>query len=164
MNKSADPIPAPVHTLLDLFRDQLAAVRFPDVDGDKLTAAVRDTEEAALAVAAAEAALAAARVALDERQDALLARAQRALGYLRVFADGDAALAARLDAIVLPRRGRAPEVTAAATGEPRRRGRPPKFNASTPMLPSIATPEATTAAPGDASGSAPPSLRVLSVS
>jgi hypothetical protein len=159
MNNDLDSIPEPIRTLLDLLRGELATIRFPDVDGDTLAAAARETEEATLAVAAAETALAAARTRLDERQDALLARAQRALGYLRVFAEGDAALESRLDAIVLARRGHASDMTPPA-GEPRRRGRPPKRDASTPLLPSVAAPEMTAATTAEAHGP----LRVLSVS
>jgi hypothetical protein len=107
----------------------------------------------------ADAALAAARTRLDERQEALLARAQRALGCLRVFAEGDAAPESRLDAIALPRRGRAPDMTPPA-GEPRRRGRPPKRDASMRLLPSVAAPEPTAAATAEAHVP----LRVLSVS
>ena len=159
MSNDLDSTPEPVRALLEMLRGDLATIRFPDVDGDKLAAAAREVEEATLAVAAAEAALAAARSRLDERQDALLARAQRALGYLRVFAEGDAALESRLASIVLPRRGNAPDVTPPA-GEPRRRGRPPKRDVSTPLLPSVAAPELSAGATADAHGQ----LRVLPAS
>ena len=134
MENAIDPVPEPVRTLMQLLAGELAAVRFPDVDGERLGAAARDVEAAALALADAEAALEAARQQLSERQEALLTRAHRAVGYLRVFAEGDAALEARLSPIVLPRR-RAAE-PAAATGEPllRRRGRPPKSDKGAPLL------------------------------
>jgi hypothetical protein len=140
MDKKIDPIPVPIRTLLELLGGELASVRFPDVDGEKLAAGVREAEQAAQAVAAAEAALTVARARLDEQQNALLARAQRALGYLRVFAEGDATLESRVEAIALPRRDRPPEVLPAA-GEARRRGRPSKREASMPLLPSVTEPE-----------------------
>jgi hypothetical protein len=137
-----DPVPASVRALLQLLAGELSSVKFPDVDGERLAGAAREVEAAAGQVAEAEAALEAARRRLGERQDALLARAHRALGYLRVFADGDATLEARLMPIVLPRRARAGEPTAAvttATGEPvaRKRGRPPKRDPGAPLLASL---------------------------
>ena len=150
MENAIDPVPEPVRTLMQLLAGELAAVRFPDVDGERLGAAARDVEAAALALADAEAALEAARQQLSERQEALLTRAHRAVGYLRVFAEGDAALEARLLPIVLPRR-RAAE-PAAATGEPlqRRRGRPPKSDKGAPLLAGMRATEGATARPQDA--------------
>jgi hypothetical protein len=142
-----DPVPSSVRALLQLLAGELAAVKFPDVDGERLTGAAREVEVAATAVAEAEAALELARRRLSERQDALLGRAHRALGYLRVFADGDVALEAKLGAIALPRRGRpagdaataAAAATTVATGEqpPRKRGRPPKRDPGAPLLAAI---------------------------
>jgi hypothetical protein len=134
-----DPVPSSVRALLQLLGGELSSVKFPDVDGERLAGAAREVEAAAAATAEAEAALETARRRLGERQDALLARAHRALGYLRVFADGDAGLEAKLGVIVLPRRGRPaePAATAAApAGEPaaRRRGRPAKNDPGAPLL------------------------------
>ena len=123
MSDVTTPIAAPVHALLDLFARELSAVRFPDVDRDVLAEGAARVEEAALAVVAAELALAAARTALTEAQDNLHGRAQRALSYARVFADGNPDLRAQLDAIALPRATAAirPDGTA-----PKKRGRPRK--------------------------------------
>jgi hypothetical protein len=134
METSSDSIPSSVRTLLELLSGDLAAVRFPDVDGERLAGAARDVETAARAADEAEAALETARRQVADRQEALLACAHRALGYLRVFADGDPALETRLAHIALPRRGSLGE-TAPMAAEPvaRRRGRPPK-NAGAPLL------------------------------
>src|ERR1700722_19335580 len=105
-------IPAPIQTLLDLFTTTLADVRFADVDGQTLGRCAAEVETAAQSVASAQAALDAARESLQEKQDALLHRAQSALAYARVFAESDEALSRQLDAVSLPRstrRGRGVE-------------------------------------------------------
>lgn len=120
----ADPVAAPLREVLAIFGDDLQGVRFPDVDASTLDEGVRVVEDAAAEVARAEAALEAARRVLDDGQDALLARASKAVAYGRVFAIGNDALMARLDGLALPR----PRHRGAATSAPpaevaRRRGR-----------------------------------------
>jgi len=130
-----DPVPAPVRSLMQLLAGELATLRFPDVDGERLASAARDVEAAADAVAEAESALEMARQLLGDQQEALLTRAHRAFGYLRVFAEGDAQLEARLEPIALPRRTRTVDAATTA-GEPltKRRGRPPKSDKGAPLL------------------------------
>jgi hypothetical protein len=122
-------IPAPVQAVIDLFADDLADVRFPDVDGAVLGRLASEVEAASSALAAAQAALDQAREALHQRQDALLHGAQRAVAYARVFAESNEALAARLGAIHLSR-----PAPASAEAAPRRRGRPPKARSETLSL------------------------------
>jgi hypothetical protein len=99
-------------------------------------------ESAAEAVALAQSALDAAREALQDKQDALLQRAQRALAYARVYADGDEALSGQLDGVNLPRSTRRsrPEdalvLSADPQPSPRPRGRPRK--APVPKAPTTA--------------------------
>jgi len=129
-----------IQSVLEVFTTELKEVRFGEVDADALTRAAADVATAAAAVAAAEETLGAARAVHDERADALVQLAQRALAYARVYAEPDAALTARLDAIALPRsprRGRpltlevsSPEARPA----PRPRGRPRKSTPE-PTLP-----------------------------
>lgn len=135
-----DSISPALRALLELFATDLSEVRFPDVDTAVLGEAATLVREQAEAVARAQAALDAARQALHESQEALLQKGQRALAYARVFAEDDAALSEKLEAIHLPRPTRkggkvdgaavATEPAATATGSeenaPRRRGRPPK--------------------------------------
>jgi hypothetical protein len=134
-----DPIPASVQAVLELFASDLAEVRFPDVDAAVLSRLAADAKAAAEALAGAQAALEQARAVLQQRQDALLHGAARAVAYARVFAESNEALAARLDAISLarPRRPRGdasePQVASAETA-PRRRGRPPKARSETLAL------------------------------
>lgn len=135
-----DPISPALQALLELFNQELEAVKFPDVDGAVLGEAAARVRENAEAVARAQAALEAAKQALYETQETLLQKGQRALAYARVFAEDDAELSAKLDAVSLPRATRkaprtegAPVAEAATASEenaPKRRGRPPKARPS----------------------------------
>lgn len=150
-----DPVPAALLDLLALFEGPLKSVQFPDVDRAVLSELADSVRASAEDVERAAAALAAARVALDERREALVRMSQRALAYARVYAEDDAELRAKIDTITMPKtRGpaksapaRSPEAAAnpeaqntgrqagdlVSTGTevveapaPRRRGRPPK--------------------------------------
>jgi hypothetical protein len=129
-------IPLPIQALLDLFTTSLADVRFADLDGATLACSAAEVEVAAKAVAAAQAALDAAREGLQEKQDALLQRAQRALAYARVYAETDETLSRKLDAVSLPRaprRARAEDalvLSAEPQPSPRPRGRRKKAPAA----------------------------------
>lgn len=105
-------ISPPIQALLELFDGQLRDVRFADLDAAALNALATQVSEAAQGVAAKQAALDEAQAALQERQGALLQQAQRALAYARVYAESDAELGAKLDAIALPRAPRRPRVEA----------------------------------------------------
>jgi hypothetical protein len=129
-----------VQALLDLFATSLAEVRFADVDGPSLARCAAEVEAAAQAEAVARSALDAANLALQEKQEALLQRAQRALAYARVYAESDTTLTASLEAIGLPRATRRATVgdalvlSAASDTSPRPRGRPRKRPAAEPTL------------------------------
>jgi hypothetical protein len=134
-------IPSPVQTVLDLFATDLAEVRFGDLDAKTLDSLASDVRSAADAVASAQALLDDARSKLQERQEALLQQAQRALAYARVYAEPDAALTERIEAISLPRpvrRVRAETEVLALSPDPdapkRPRGRPRKTPLEAPML------------------------------
>jgi len=143
---SAKAIPAPIQTLLDLFTTCLADVRFADVDGQTLARCAAEVDVADDAVAAAQSALDSARETLQEKQDALLHQAQRALAYARVYAESDEALGGRLEAITLPRvtrRSRTEDalvLSATPQPTPRPRGRPRKARVAEPMLEGIVPP------------------------
>jgi multidrug efflux pump subunit AcrA (membrane-fusion protein) len=139
-------IPVPIQTLLDLFSTSLTDVRFADVDGQALARYAADVDAAAEAVPAAQSVLDSAREALQEKQDALLQQAQRALAYARVYAEGDEALGGKLEAVSLPRTTRRSRVedalvlSAAPQPSPRSRprGRPRKAPVAEPTLEMIA--------------------------
>jgi hypothetical protein len=99
----SDPISGPVHQVLELFETELASVKFADLEADVLARAAEQTMVAAQAVAQAEATLETARAALADKQEVLAQKAQRALAYARVYAEDDAALSSRIDAIALSR-------------------------------------------------------------
>ncbi|MDY7226340.1 hypothetical protein [Hyalangium rubrum] len=148
-----DPISPALQDLLKLFGQELATVKFPDMDRGVLEEAAERVKEKAEAVARAQAALDAARQSLHESQEALLQKGQRALSYARIFAEDDAELSMKLEAISLPRpmrkapraEGSSPVLEApSAQGEensPRRRGRPPKARTSAPLFAEGASPE-----------------------
>ena len=139
-------IPPPIQTLLDLFTTALADVRFADVDGQTLGRSAAEVETAAESVASAQAALDAAREALQLKQEVLLQRAQCALAYARVYAEGDEALSTRLDGVSLPRsmrRARAVEglvLSAEPQPAPRPRGRPRKARVAEPNVDALVLP------------------------
>ena len=144
---SANAIPAPVQTLLDLFTTCLADVRFADVDSQTLARCAADVAAASEAVTTAQLAFEATREALQEKQDALLQQAQRALAYARVYAESDEALSGRLEAVSLPRVTRRSRVedalvlsSASPQPTPRPRGRPRKARVAEPTLEGIAPP------------------------
>src|SRR5688572_19371681 len=103
-------LPPTTQGLLDLFHGPLRDVRFPDADAERLESAIDAAREAAVAVAQAEASLAAAREALADRQRSIATETDRALAYVRVYAAERPELRASLDAMTsrapAPRRGR----------------------------------------------------------
>jgi hypothetical protein len=133
------PIPEAIQQVLDVYESNLPLVKFGDLEATVLASAAEEVVLAATALEQAEATLVAARVTLLEKQEALLQKAQRALGYARVYAEGNADLAARVDPISLPRSSRRSQkldVTdrnqpAPALQPPRRRGRPRKSDLTT---------------------------------
>lgn len=126
-----DTLIAPdVAKLIQLFSAQ-PDLRFPDLDAGVLHDAAARVKERHLELVKAEAMLAAARTALEEEQELLLKKSQRAHAYLSVFAENDEVLSEKVAAISLPRPRRSPrvEVAAAVEGapEPKKRGRPRKL-------------------------------------
>ena len=126
-----DILPADVQQLLQLF-SSLPDVRFPDLEPAALQDAVARLHEKHRDVTQLEAELEAARIALDDEQEALLKKSHRLLAYLKVYAEHDEALAGKVNALALPRLKKAPvPVKPAVEGgpdapAPRKRGRPRK--------------------------------------
>lgn len=97
-------LPSAVQSVLELFQGPLANVRFADVDAAGLASLAGEVEAAASEVEAHEAALVELRQSLAQRQEALLALAQQALAYARVYAENnDEQLLDVIAAIALPR-------------------------------------------------------------
>jgi hypothetical protein len=122
--KTISPIPTPAQLVLDFFDNELAGVKFPDLDQHVLQESAERVFSLADEVTRAEASLQAARDALQEGVDQLVGRCGRALAYARVYAEDDADLLRRLDAVALPKapRPRVPERDA-DEAEPRPAGR-----------------------------------------
>ena len=117
------------HALRDVLTvfddDGLCDVKFPDVDNDALQAQAAQVEERFKEMKRLEAALEDARKKLDEAQEALLSKAQRAVAYARVYAEGDVLLSSRLESISLPRpKARTTATTTTMAETPKKRGRP----------------------------------------
>lgn len=130
-HKTESLVPAPAQLVLDFFENELAELKFADMDRSVLQTALEQVQALAEEQAQAEAALRAAQDNLQGSLDALLGKCQRALAYARIYAEGDPELARRLEAIVIPRRARsgvgpAAPASASETSEPRvsKRGRP----------------------------------------
>jgi hypothetical protein len=136
-------IAAPIRAVIELFETTLSEVRFPDVDARTLAGAAAEVDAADRAVASAQAALESARSALQERQDALLGQVHKAIAYARVYAESDETVIQRLNAIALPRVGRAARskddalillAVPDADPSPRRKRRRSPVDESEPML------------------------------
>jgi hypothetical protein len=93
----------PIQSVLDLFKGPLADVRFAHIDAAGLASLAAEVEAAGAEVEQQEDKLTELRQALAQRQDALLALAQQALAYARVYAEHDEALLEELNRISLPK-------------------------------------------------------------
>jgi hypothetical protein len=142
-----NPVPRSIVALQRLFEGPLADVRFPDVDGKSLAAAVKALADGDAAARTLEDQLDEARRHVDELQDQLTLRAQRALAYARVYAEGNDELQSQLAAIVVPKTSRQrtqPPMEAAPA--PKKRGRKPAsdsmlFVGDAPLTTTLASPE-----------------------
>jgi hypothetical protein len=136
-----DLIPADLSTLLHLF-SALPDVRFPDLDAQSLQSSVARVKDRALELASIEAQLEAVRAQLEEEQETLLKKGHRLHAYLKVFAEQDEAIAAKVNALTLPRlrKPAAPRPeTVVSTPDgtppaPKKRGRPRKVVPSSDAL------------------------------
>lgn len=128
-----DLLPADLQQLLQLF-SSLPDVRFPELDPGALQVAVARAQERQLELTALEAQREAARLALEEEQEALLRKGHRLLAYLKVYAEQDEALAAKVNALTLPRLRKPLPTAGVGEGEPvpapKKRGRPRKASST----------------------------------
>ena len=125
-----DVTPTLARQVIDLYADELAEVRFPDLDLSALLYAQAELHAAQVEVERVEAELADRRAELELRSQALVAKAERALAYARIFAQGDDQLSPRL-AEIGRRKSSLTQTsqTASSSGlipAPKRRGRKPK--------------------------------------
>ena len=111
-----DPVAEPLVALLDVFGAHSKALRFPEIDHGILEGLAEEVRTAAAEVARCEHALAEARRELDERQRALRTRAERGMAYAKIYAEDDAELTQKLEAIELTPRRAAPKRRAKRSG------------------------------------------------
>jgi hypothetical protein len=109
-------LPPPVQSVLELFQGPLASVRFADIDAAGLAKLAAEVEAASEEVREQENQLGELRQALAQRQEALLALAQQALAYARVYAENDEALLDAVNRISLPRAAKPRKAPAPAKG------------------------------------------------
>jgi hypothetical protein len=110
---------SPLQSVVALFTGPLQGVRFADIDGDGLSALASEVESLNGEVEAHEAHLAQLRETLTQKQEMLLALAQQALAYARIYAEGDETLSAELNEIALPRATKPRKSTAPKTASER---------------------------------------------
>jgi hypothetical protein len=120
--------------LLSLFAGPLSDVRFPGIDHATLSELASEVERAQTEVEQARALLASSVAQLEARRLELHARAQRAKAYARVYAEGNAALQAELDRVVLPKPGPQSAALRQADAEPKKRGRPRKVREASSLF------------------------------
>lgn len=122
---SLSEVTDPTQAVLALFAEDLADIKFPDVDAAVLRAAAEEVERARAAVTAREAELEAAQDALATKLDTLTAKASRALAYARIYAETNTALLEKVNLISMARMAR-PAEAVPSSPPAKRRGRPPK--------------------------------------
>src|SRR5690606_10929948 len=98
-----DPVTPAIRKIYEVFESEGERLSFPDLDARVVSQGVSQVEAAASAVIEAEAALVAARAALEHAQGNLLKTSQRALAYLRLYAEGQPELLKVVEQIALPR-------------------------------------------------------------
>lgn len=122
-----DPVPAAVHAVIDLFATQLAKISFPEIDAAALRRQADELRAEVTAVARARAALDAALASHAARETALADTARRAVAYAQIYSAAHPErrdLAAAIAALSEPT-----PITAGATVQGKRRGRPPRRSA-----------------------------------
>ena len=125
-----DVTPTLARQVIDLYAVELSDIRFPDLDLSALLYAQAELHAGQLEVERVEAELADKRALLEARSQALVAKAERALAYARVFAQGDNELAPRLADIGRKRGSSSAQAPSAQSASgtiaaPKRRGRKP---------------------------------------
>jgi hypothetical protein len=96
-----DPVPESIKELLSLFREELSAVTFPDLNVDILEQYAEQVRAKALELQEMQAKIASIRESLDASQNELLQKASRGLAYAKVYAEDREELMEKLAAISL---------------------------------------------------------------
>jgi hypothetical protein len=137
-----DVTPGLAKQVIDLYTNELPDVRFPDLDLADLLQLQAELHVAQLELEDVEATLAEARQAVEARSHVLIARAERALSYARVFAQGNPVLSPRVAEIGRKKGAAAAGLQLAAStasggddaAVPIKRGRKPKLDAPSELF------------------------------
>lgn len=138
-----DTTPLLVRQVIDLYAVELAEVRFPDMDLSSLLYAQTELHAAQVEIERVETELARARADWESRSQALTAKAERALAYARIYAQGDAELAPRIADIGKKKSGQplhAADAAAVSGDAPKKRGRKPKLESPSELFADPAAP------------------------
>jgi hypothetical protein len=130
-NPKLDQTPELARQIIELYAEELADVSFPDIDLAKLRSAQNELHAAQLEFERIEAELAQARAERDRQSDALGTKAERALAYARVFAQGDPSLAPRIAEIG---RKKLPNPEESPNKPAKPRGRKPKADSANELF------------------------------
>jgi hypothetical protein len=96
-----DAISAPIQDLLNLFKEHLSSVTFPDVSFEILESLIKKVESNTNELQEALAKVETVRAALELNNNELLQKAVRGLAYARIYAEGNEALLEQLSKINL---------------------------------------------------------------
>jgi hypothetical protein len=140
-----DVTPALARQVIELYATELSDVRFPDLDLSDLLQHQAELHTAQLEVERIEAELAQAREEVETRSQALSLKAERALSYARVFAQGNPELSPRIADIgrrkgALGHSPHAPNPDTGLAATPPKRGRRPKASAPSELFSEAAAP------------------------
>lgn len=117
VKNAASPLSEPVSKLIALFTEHLAELSFPDLNAERLEGLAQELNLQSAREAAALEELEQARAAHSAARKAMREASKRALGYAKVYAEGDQELSARVGEIRLSERKLAPPKRRARAGK-----------------------------------------------
>jgi hypothetical protein len=101
VREGGEAIPTELNEVMCFYEEALGEVSFPDIDLEVLCTSTQVVRERAEAVERARAALEEARASYEEAKAELRKKAERAVSYAKVYADGDAELAERISSLAI---------------------------------------------------------------
>jgi hypothetical protein len=138
-----DTTPLLARQVIDLYALDLADVRFPDLDLSALLYAQSELHAAQLEIERVEQELVQARAVWESRAQVLTQKAERALAYARIYAQGDAELGPRIADIGRRKPAASADAISGAgadAGAPKKRGRKPKAESPSELFADTAPP------------------------
>lgn len=102
-----NPIPEPIENLLTIFKENLEAVTFPDINAEILEGFAEQVRIKAKELQEAQARVLSIQEALDASKDELLQKSMRGLAYAKLYAEDREELLEKLSTISLSTRSTA---------------------------------------------------------